>query len=106
MYKEIPKAIPPISMEEEAVIARLSNDDLAIIDANILANSDKRWLKVARVVTHAEDALKSQYPGLSYRFYTHCICRLVEDARLEVKGDPLYIRFSEVRLPSNSNNEV
>jgi hypothetical protein len=100
-YEEVPEAIAPLSKEELLVAARLSKADLEIIDANVLANSSKRWLKVARVVTYTEDALRGQYPGLSYVFYTHRLCELVERARLEVKGDPFYIRFSEVRLPND-----
>lgn len=62
-------ANPPLSPEEQAVVARLTDIDRQAIDAAILANSSDRWLKVARVVAWTESALKDRYPGLSYIFY-------------------------------------
>ena len=50
MSEEIPMANPPLSSEEQSVVAKLTDADLQVIDAAILANSSNRWLKVARVV--------------------------------------------------------
>jgi hypothetical protein len=102
MDEEIPMENPPLSAEEQSVAANLNEADRQVIEATILANCSERWLKVARVVTRSEHALQKRYPGLSYLFYTECLCRLVDEQRLEADGHLLYIRHSEVRLPSRS----
>jgi len=79
MTKEIPEANPPLTAEEQLLVARLSDADLQAIDATILGNSCDRWQKVAMVVALTEDALKNRYPGLSYIFYAQRLCRLVEE---------------------------
>ena len=99
MNDEVPKAIRAPSKKERSAAAKLSEEDLKIIDANILGNSRERWLKVARVVTDTEKALREQFPDFTIVFYTHRLCWLIDQGRLEVQGYPLYIRFSEVRLP-------
>ena len=100
MDEEIPMENPPLSAEEQLVAAKLKEADRHVIEATILANCSERWLKVARVVTRTADALKMRYPGLTYVFYTECLCRLVDEGRLDSEGYLLYIRHSEVRLPS------
>jgi hypothetical protein len=104
MNEEMPMANPPLTAEEKSVAAKLSDADVQAIDATILANSSDRWYKVARVVGSTEDALKLRYPGLSYVFYAHRLCQLVDERRLDSQGDVLYMRFSEVRLPMQSNS--
>ncbi len=78
---------------------KLTDTDLQIIDAEILANSSNRWHKVARVVVWTEKALNDRYPGLSYIFYAHRLRSLAEEGRLESQGNLEYMRFSEVRIP-------
>jgi hypothetical protein len=99
MNDEIPVANPPLSAKEQLAVAKLTDADLQVIDAAILAESSNRWLKVARIVTRMEDALRNRYPGLSYIFYTQRLIQLAEQGRLESQGHLEYIRFSEVRLP-------
>lgn len=99
MSEEVPIANPPLSAAERAVVRKLSDMDLQIIDAAILANSSKHWLKVARVIWHTEQALSDRYPGLSYVFYAQRLTCLAEAGRLESQGDLRYMRFSEVRIP-------
>jgi hypothetical protein len=99
MPDEIPTANRPLTAEEQAVIAKLSDADFQVIDAAILANCMDRWLKVVRVVIGAEEVLKSRYPGISYVFYAQRLCRLVDEGHLDAQGDVQYMRFSEVRLP-------
>lgn len=104
MKEEIPIANPPLSPKEQSIVSRLSDADLEAIDATVLAVSSDGWFKVARVVTSIEDALKDRYPGLSYVFYAQRVCQLVEEGRLESQGNLLYMRFSEVRLPTQTNS--
>lgn len=99
MSEEIPIANPPLSAEEQSVVAKLTDADLLIIDAAIMTNSSNRWLKVAMVVWRAEKALSDQYPGLSYIFYAQRLIHLVDERRLESQGYLDYMRFSEVRIP-------
>jgi hypothetical protein len=100
MYKEIPEANPPLSSEEKSAVAKLTEDDLQIIDATILANASNRWNKVAWVVVMTEKALSDLHPGLSYIFYAQRLIRLSEEGHLESQGNLEYMRFSEVRLPA------
>lgn len=99
MSEEIPEAIPPMSAEEQSAAAKLTDVDLQVIGDAILANASDRWLKVARVVISTVNALNNRYPDLSYVFYVQHLSRLVEDGRLESRGNLAYMRFSEVRIP-------
>jgi hypothetical protein len=98
MSEEVPMANPPLSIEEEAAVAKLSDADLQIIDSVILANSSSRFLKVARVVISTEKALSDHYPDLSYIFYAQRLIQLAREGRLQSQGKLEYMRFSEVRI--------
>lgn len=100
MNEEIPIANRPLTAKEEAAVAELTEADLQAIDAMILANADHHWFKVARVIMRTEDALRERYPKLSYVFHAQRLIKLVEDGRLESKGNLAYMRFSEVRIPA------
>ena len=100
MSEEIPQPNPALTAKEQSAVAKLTAADLQVIDAAILANSSNRWLKVARVVTSAEDALSNSYPDLSYVFCAQRLIRLAEEGRLESQGNLEHMRFSEVRLPA------
>lgn len=105
MSEEIPQANPPLNAEEQAVAARLSPAELQAIDTVILANAAERWLKVAWVVLHTADAMEKQHPGLSCLFYAQRLCQLAAAGRLESKGNLAYMRFSEVRLPIQTDSK-
>lgn len=100
MSEEIPMANPPLSAEEQSVVVRLTDAELQVIDAAILANSSDHWLKVARVVLWAEKELSDRFPGLTYIFYAQRLIHLAERGRLESQGNLEYMRFSEVRIPT------
>jgi hypothetical protein len=100
MSEDIPMANPPLSIEENSIVAQLSDDDLQVIDAAILSESSNHWLKVARVVAWTEKALSDRYPGLSCIFYAQRLIHLAKQGRLESQGNLEYMRFSEVRLPA------
>jgi hypothetical protein len=104
MDEEIPMENPPPSAEELAIWAKLNETERQIIEDSILANCSDRWLKVARVVTRSEDALKERFPGLTYVFYTEYLSHLVEEGRLESQGYVFYIRHSEVRLTAQRDS--
>jgi len=100
MSEEIPEVNPPPTAEEQSAADKLTDADLQIIDAAILANTSNRWLKVARVAGRTADALSNRYPDLSYVFYAQRLLRLAEVGRLESQGNLEYMRFSEVRMPA------
>lgn len=98
MNDEIPIANPPLSSEEQSVVAKLSNADLQNIDSTILSHCAHHWFKVARVISMTEDDLRAAHPGLSFVFYTQGLKRLVDEGRLDSQGNLSFMRFSEVRL--------
>ena len=99
MSEEIPEINPPLTPEEQSASARLTEADLRIIDAEILANTSTQWHKVARVVMSATGALSDRFPDLPYVFYAQRLRRLAEEGRLESRGNLEFMRFSEVRTP-------
>jgi len=101
MSEETPISTPQLSLEEQAVVAKLSEADIEAIDATILAQCSKRWLKAARIVGATMGALEERYPEVSYIFYAQRLCRLAEMGLLESQGRLAYLRFSEVRLPAS-----
>lgn len=105
MTGEIPEANPPLSDEERSAAAELTAADLEMIVNAILANSSNRWLKVARVVVATERELANRYPKLSHVFYAQFLPGLVQEGRLESRGNLAYMRFSEVRVPDNRGIE-
>ena len=86
MADDIPQRNPPLALEEKLGIARLTQPDLEAIDAAILAQTDEHWLKVARVVTWAEDVLRPRFPPLSYRFYIKRLAVLVKEEGRTIGG--------------------
>jgi Protein of unknown function len=99
MSEAIPVANPPLTAKEQSAVAKLSDMDLKVVDAEILANSAHHWLNVTRVVLPTVNRLSDRYPDLSYIFYAQRLIHLVAHGRLEAKGDLEQMRFSEVRIP-------
>ena len=93
------------------------SDRIALIDEAILSVASARWLKVARIVSHAEKLLEGEVPGISPNPQNEeeaaesekaalaigqRIQALVEAGRLEGAGNLSRWRHSEVRLPPNA----
>jgi Protein of unknown function len=100
LHEEVPVPLDPLTAEEEARIAQLSEADKNSIDGLLLSNTTIQWRKVAMVVAmtmHAND-LVSDIP---VTFYALRIKDLVARGRLESQGNVEFIRFSEVRLPAS-----
>ncbi len=98
MGRETPEPNPPLSPEEEAAAAKLTPEDLGVIDAAVLSCVAAPWQKLAMVVVRAKEKLESKYPEFSYTFYAMRAQALNDLGRLESRGDLDYMRFSEVRL--------
>lgn len=97
MHPEIPIPNPPISPEEQALVANLTSQDLAVIDATILSSARPWWQKVAMVVSRTLDELEDRYPELTDAFIAERVQALVNAAQLESQGNLHHMRFSEVR---------
>jgi len=95
-------AIPPLSAEEAALIAKLTEKEIEKIDDMILANAHSHWRKVARIVGTLMGSLGDRYSEISIVFYVERIRALAEAGWLESQGDISHIRSSEVRLPQRS----
>ncbi len=99
MIQEIPKPDPPLTPEQRAKVAQLSDAEIRAIDEALLSNTCHQWRKVARVVGTMMISLENRVQGIPDLFYSQRVRKLVEDGRLESQGNLAYMRFSEVRLP-------
>jgi hypothetical protein len=104
--EEVPAPLDPLTAEEEARIAQLTETDLNEIDDCILSNATTQWRKVAIVVAFAVNALSDLFSGLPDSFYARRIQKLVAQGRLDSQGNLEFMRFSEVRLPSPSSSST
>jgi hypothetical protein len=96
MTQEIPQPLPALTPEESALISQLSQQQLRAIDELLLVELTERWTKVAMVVARAMDR-PSHVHGVPDTFYGQRMRALVEEGRVEARGNVEYMRFSEVR---------
>lgn len=94
----VPEPDGPLTADEEARVAALTEDKLREIDSLLLANCRERWRKIAMVAGTTMLELRDRYPDLPDRFYAQRVRRLVENGLLEAQGQLEYMGFSEVRL--------
>jgi hypothetical protein len=95
--EEVPVPIDPLTAEQEARIAQLTDTDLNEIDNCILSNATTQWRKVAMVVALTMNALSDLFSDLPDSFYAIRIQKLVAQGRLTSQGNVEFMRFSEVR---------
>lgn len=101
MNEETPTPDPPLTPEQQAKLAQLTEAEIQAIDEALLSNAHYRWRKVAMVVGLTMSNLPNRVPGIPDLFYAQRVRKLVQDSRLESQGNLAYMRFSEVRLPAN-----
>jgi hypothetical protein len=89
---------PPLDVEQSMRVSRLSQEDLWDIDREILAQSARSWRNVARIVGQVIDKLSSRIPDVPDIYYAQRVRHLVENGKLESRGDLHFMRDSEVRL--------
>ncbi len=75
----------------------------AALDALIFAETDKSWLKVARIVGKVFQTLETRCIRLPMDIIAARIAKLVEVGRLESQGNLTMWRHSEVRLAAKLN---
>jgi hypothetical protein len=73
----------------------------ADLDALIFAETDKCWLKVARIVGNVFRTLETRSIRLPMDIIAARIAKLAEIGRLESQGNLTMWRHSEVRLPQS-----
>jgi len=71
-------------------------------DAMILSAASERWQKVARIIAVVSERAGN---GKHFEAITARIRALVDDGKLEAKGDLSRWRYSEVRRPQSSSAE-
>lgn len=84
--------------EELAQMRQVTAADAAAVDALILQSCTERWRKVAMVVGTSLKEFDAKFPHLPYVYMPVRIIELEQSGALEVQGDPMAMRFSEVRL--------
>ena len=89
-----------LSPAADARIARLSQAELALIDAALLSQVSDDWRKVARVVGMAMLSMPDRPSGVPDVFFAKRVALLVETGQLESQGNLQRMRFSEVRRRS------
>jgi Protein of unknown function len=74
---------------------------ITAFDEALMAKVQPRWLKVARIVADTlSEAEGRPVINVGDVFLAARIRALAASGRIDVKGDPLRMRWSEVRLPS------
>jgi hypothetical protein len=100
MTDKHPEPLPPLTKEQEARVALLTDAELQIIDQGLLSNASTHWRKVARLVGRTMMyGSQTRIDGIPDIFYAQRVRKLVESAKLEAAGNLDYIGYSEVRLP-------
>ena len=93
-------------VEDDRICSTLTCKDVVLplsvseadLDALIFAETDKRWLKVARIVGNVFQTLEARCIRLPMDIIAARIAKLVETGRLEKQGNLTMWRHSEVRL--------
>ena len=99
MAEEIPESYPPLNTEQQALVDKLSDEQVEEIDRLLLENASHQWRKVARLIGRTMMELEDRVVGIPDIYYADRIKLLVENGKLEAQGNLDYMRFSEVRFP-------
>ena len=89
----------PLSAEEDAAYAALTNDDLKAMDAALLEDCVRYGRKVARIVGTAFMSAKFRDREIPPLCFAQRVVELVNQGKLIAEGNLNYMRYSEVRLP-------
>ncbi|MBW7831840.1 MAG: hypothetical protein H3C29_01355 [Simplicispira suum] len=108
-YQSMPEHLEPLDAadeendddptpEELAQMQRATPADAAAVNALILKSCTDRWRKVAMVVGTSLKEFDAKFPHLPHVYMPVRIIEMEHSGALEVQGDPMAMRFSEVRL--------
>ena len=102
MTEETPTPDPPLTPEQQAKVAQLTETEIKAIDEALISNARHPWRKVTLVVGLTMGLFQNRFSEIPDLFYAHRIRKLVQDGCLESQGNLEYMRFSEVRLPTRA----
>jgi hypothetical protein len=92
-------SISELPLEQEALVAQLTEAEVQEIDNLLLSYAKHSWRKGAMLVALAMVSQESHLSKVPDLYYSERIKQLVQNGRLESRGDLHYMRDSEVRLP-------
>ena len=95
------KEDPPLTTEQEKLVAALIREDLEIIDKALIANVSESWRKVARVVGTTINDFDGRFKGIPDVYFAQRIQQIAKSSLIESQGNLEKMRYSEVRLPKN-----
>jgi hypothetical protein len=83
---------------QEALVEKLTPEDVSRADQALLAQASPQWRKVARVVGAAMLGLESRQAGVPDHWYAGRVAALVNEGKLEARGELRQMRACEVRV--------
>lgn len=98
-----PALDPELTSEQEKRTSLLSAPELEEIDRALLTNAKLHWRKVAMLVGVTMQQLPNRLSGIPDVFYSQRVRALVEDGKLESKGDLNSMKWSEVQISSDTD---
>lgn len=98
--------LPSVTPEQRGRIAQLSEAQRQAIDVALLSNVTTHWRKVARVVGTTMEHLEDRVIDIPDIYYAERVANLAERGLIEMLGDPMFMRYSEVRLPIGETVET
>ncbi len=100
MMKEIPSLPDPLTPEQEALIAQLTDEQIETIDEALLGQTTEVFRKTAAIIGFSMGKLDKEILGIPDTYYLMRLKGLVEKGMIDVEGNIDYMRFSEIRLHS------
>ena len=93
---------PSMTLLQEQLVDSLDSKQLHQIDEAILQNVTHDWRKVAMVAGMAMIQNRDHVKGVPDLFYAQRVEMLAFDGKIEISGDAMEMRHSEVRLPTKT----
>lgn len=90
---------------EIAQMRNASPSDASAVDALILGKCTTRWSKVAMIVGDCLDEFEAKFPQLPYVYMPIRMLELEDHGVLEIRGDVMAMRYSEIRLRGPDGND-
>ncbi len=100
MATEFEQPDAPLTLEQEAIVAALSDAFVRDVDRILLAHCRLSWRKVALLVGLTMNDPTLKFQGLPDVFFSMRVRRLVESGALESTANIACMRYCEVRLPA------
>lgn len=91
-----------LSVEEAETASRLTPQALQALDSALIDGSLSTWRSAARVIGDAMVSMQHEAPTPPIGVYMRRLQALVQDGRLEARGNTQFMRLSEVRLPTGA----